>query len=217
MTVVAMPVLSALKTQPERYIKYYQRLVDIMFSLTLPLTLYCAIEADWLISLLLGQQWLGAVPVFRILTVIGVVQAVAGTTGLVMLSFGFSRRYFYLGSVSAVIYVISFIAGLPFGIEGVAVSYVIASYVLLIPSLFISFHKTPVTVSLFFSTIIPSLLIGVLAAVSAMLVRNAVTGESFLNNLLLFVVFMGVYFGGCCCRRSFRETIAMFFVSIMDR
>ena len=48
---VAMPVLSSLQNQPERYIKYYQRLIDILASLTIPLTLYCAIEADFLIQI----------------------------------------------------------------------------------------------------------------------------------------------------------------------
>jgi PST family polysaccharide transporter len=82
---VAMPVLSSLRNQPERYVKYYQRLVDIIASLTMPLTVYCAIEADFLIQLLLGPKWEGVVPVFRILAIAGLVQAVASTRGLVLI------------------------------------------------------------------------------------------------------------------------------------
>ncbi len=210
MTKVAMPVFSALKEKPERYIKYYQRLLDTMASLTIPLTLYCVIEADFLIHLLLGPQWLGAVPVFRLLAIAGVIQPIAGTRGLVLLSCGFSDRYLYWGLANAVLMITAFVAGLPFGIKGVAAAYAVANYAVLIPSLFYCFHMTPVTVSLFMKTLVLPFFISVLAASVVILVKRINTNDSITSHLVLLGVFGIIYVGASCCRKSVRETMAMF-------
>jgi len=209
MTNVAMPVLSSLKEQPERYIKYYQRLLDIMASLTIPLTLYCVLEANFLIRLLLGSQWLGCVPVFRILAIAGIIQPIAGTRGLVLLSYGFSDRYLYWGLANAILTIIAIVVGLPFGIKGVAAAYAFANYAVLIPSLFYCFHKTPVTVSMFMKTLIFPFLISGLAGSIVILVKRINPSDSIISHLVLIGVFAITYVGASCCRKSFCETIAL--------
>jgi len=203
---VAMPVLSSLQNQPERYIKYYQRLIDIMATLTVPLTLYCAIEADFLIRTLLGQQWLAAVPVFRILAIAALIAPVAGTRGLVLISHGFSGRFFYWGLFNAILIVTSFIVGLPFGIEGVATAYTVAVYVILIPSLFYCFHKTPVTLSMFMRTLASPMLVGVVAAGCTMLMKYGGAGDSLISHGLYAGTFLLVYGGLSLRRKVVRET-----------
>ncbi len=209
LTQVAMPVLSSLKHQPDRYVKYYQRLLDILATLTIPLTIYCALEADFLIRLLLGSQWVAAVPVFRIMAVAGLVLTVAGTRGLVLISYGFSQRYFYWGAFNAVLCVVSFIVGIPYGIEGVAASFTIANYLVLVPSLFYCFSKTPVTVSLFFKTLFLPLLTGTLAGGGVLLIGYVWPGESYFIHGLSLVLFGFLYIGLSFCRQSVRETWKM--------
>ena len=203
---VAMPVLSSLQNQPERYIKYYQRLVDIMASLTIPLALYCAIEGSFLIRIFLGQQWLGAVSVFRILVIAALIQPVAGTRGLVLISHGFSDRCFYWGLFNAILTVTSFLVGLPFGIEGVAAAYAIANYVILIPSLFYCFQKTPVTVSLFMRTLASPALAGLLSAGCVILAKYVRVGDSIISHIVYAGIFTVVYGGASFSRKSIRET-----------
>ena len=210
LTQVAMPVLCSLKDQPERYVKYYQRLLDILATLTIPLTIYCALEADFLIRLLLGSQWVAVVSVFRILAIAGLVQAIASTRGLVLISYGFSKRYFYYGAFSAVLCVVSFIVGIPYGIEGVAASYTIANYLFLVPALFYCFSKTPVTVSLFFKTLFLPLLTGTLAGGGVLLFKHVWPSELFIVHGLSLVLFGLLYIGLSFCRQSIRETWNMF-------
>ncbi|MBN2133910.1 MAG: lipopolysaccharide biosynthesis protein [Sedimentisphaerales bacterium] len=209
MTQVAVPVLSTLRNQPERYTKYYQRLLDIMASLVMPVTVYCAIEANFLIRVLLGPTWVGAVSVFRILAVAGFIQAIAGTRGLVLLSCGLSRRYFYWGLFNAILCVASFIVGLPFGIEGVAVSYTIANYVILLPSLFFCFFHTPVTVALFMKTLVPSFVISGAAAAGLAYVKWTYSTDTVMAHALYAGVFVVVYGGLAYRRQSIRETLSL--------
>ncbi|MBT4511719.1 MAG: oligosaccharide flippase family protein, partial [Chloroflexi bacterium] len=216
LTQVAMPVLCSLKDQPERYVKYYQRLLDILATLTIPLTIYCAIEADFLIRLLLGSQWVAAVSVFRILAIAGLFQAIASTRGLVLISYGFSRRYFYYGAFNAVLCVVSFIVGIPYGIEGVAASYTIANYLFLVPALFYCFSKTPVTVSLFFKTLFLPLLTGTLAGGGVLLFKHVWPSELFIIHGLSLVLFGLLYIGLSFCRQSIRETWNMFLKGVLS-
>jgi len=206
---VAMPVLSALRNQPERYVKYYQRLIDIIASLAIPLSLYCAIEADFLVRTLLGRQWLGAVPVFRLLALAALIHVVAGTRGLVLISHGYSKRFFYFGMGSALGTVASFAIGLPFGITGVAAGYAIAKYVILIPSLYYCFQGTPITVSLFLRTIAPPMLAGLTAVGSVALMKYAGAGDSTISHLAYAALFAAIYAGLSWCRLSVRETLRL--------
>jgi PST family polysaccharide transporter len=206
---VALPVLSSLQNQPERYVKYYSRLVDIVATLTIPLTLYCAIEAEFLIRLFLGPQWLAAIPVFRILAVSAMIQPIASTRGLVLISYGFSQRYLYYGLINAIVCVASFAAGLPYGVEGVALSYTIANYAILIPLLFYCFHKTPVTVSSFFATLLPSLATTIFSGGTVLLVKRLWDGDLFLVHGICLAMFIFIYSGLSMLRESVRETVSM--------
>jgi O-antigen/teichoic acid export membrane protein len=206
---VALPVLSTLRDDPVRYRRYYRHAVNLLAFLTVPFTLVCFWEAPFLIGLLLGPQWLGAVPVFRILAVPGLIQAVISTRGLVLLSQGRADRFFRWGVVNAVVTSAAFFAGLPYGIAGVAVAYGAAKYVLLIPSLFYSFHGTPVRVADVVRALLAPLAIGALASL-VFLAPVLGLGASTVVNIALCIAFMAVYCGVSWSLPSFRETAGAF-------
>ncbi len=206
---VALPALSSLRTAPERYARFFQRLLEIYIHIMMPLTLLCALEADFLVRLLLGPQWIGTVAVFRILAIAGLIQAISTTRGLVMISFGFSRRYFYWGLFNSILMVASFAAGLPFGIEGVALAYTIANYVILVPSLLYCFRGTPVTVAMFLRTFYPPLLAAMPSLAAVMLARHFWPSRSLLVHGLYSCLFIASFVLLSWRRRSVRETIGL--------
>lgn len=206
---VALPVLSSLRNQPDRYVKYYQRLLDIMASLTIPLTLYSVIEAKFLISLLLGAQWLGAVSVFRILAIAGLIQALATTWGVVVISCGFTQRYLVWGLINAIVCVVSFVLGLPFGIEGVAAFYTVANYIMLFPTLWACFSGTPVTIALFLKSLLGPLFASTLAAGIVVLVKHLLASNTVVVHSFYIAIFGVVYVGLSWSRPSVRETSRM--------
>jgi PST family polysaccharide transporter len=206
---VAMPALSALKDEPERFRRYYAHLVDTVSMLSVPLAMFCLVEADFLIHALLGPKWMGVVPVFRILATIGVVQAAEGTRGVVFLSQGLSRRHFKWGVISAVVLVAAFVAGLPFGIVGVAFAYTAASYALLLPSLYYCFAGTPVTVGLFMRALVPSLLFALAAALGALAVTWALGAYGSWAGIASSAVFMVVYVALAATRSSARRNMSL--------
>ena len=207
---VAMPALSAIKDQPERYCKYYQRAIHIMASLTMPVAMYCAVEADVLVEAILGPQWLGAAPILRIMAVAGVIQPTAGTVGLVLCSLGRAKRHFTMGAMNSLFIVGSFILGLPWGALGVALSYTIVTYLLLLPTLWYSFRRSPVSVADYFSAVSRPALASVVMGSALLLVRPhligvpavASMGGALVIGLLVYVLSLFAILGG---PRLFRE------------
>lgn len=207
---VAMPVLSSLRSQPERYANYYQRVLDCMASCTIPMALYCLLDGDFLIRVFLGSQWTAVVPVFRILAVAGIVRAIAGTRGLVLMSSGFSRRLLYFGAFNSVLNVASFAVGIPFGIEGVASAYAVANYAILLPSLFYCFHRTPVRVSMFVKTLLPPALSSVAAGLAFLGVTQLLQNDGIAAHCVSVSLYGAIYMTLSCLRPQVRETVGLF-------
>lgn len=207
---VALPVLSSLQYFPDKYRKYYKSILDILSILVTPISVYCAIEAHFLINFVLGEQWMAAVPVFRILAIGGIIISVAGTRGLILMSCGKSKRYLKWGLANAVITVSSFAIGLRFGIVGVATAYTATTYIILVPSLFYCFQKTPVTVGLFFRALMPSLINAMAAAMVISTIKWLFETESILFNIVCALVFTLVYGGLTISRKTIRSSIALF-------
>jgi PST family polysaccharide transporter len=208
---VAMPVLSSLTGQPERYPKYYQQLLNALASMTIPLAVYCALEADFLVRVFLGQQWLESIPVFQVLALAGLIQPVTGTLGLIALSFGLSARYFYWSVFNCLLFVPAFLVGIKFGVIGMAVAYTAVSYAQVLPSIFYYCRGTPVTPALFLRTLVPALALSAGAALTILPLRNAHVLSWGSRHLLSLIVFAGVYIGVSCCRRTVREAVGLFF------
>lgn len=153
LTAVAMPALSHLQNEPIRYARYYYRLTSILAFLTMPLAGFLFVCSENIIRLLLGEKWMDANAIFKILAVAAFIQAVETTRGLTLISLGMSKRYLKVGIFTSVFFVLTFAVGVPWGARGVALSYVIGDYLIMVPSLWYCFRGTPVSVLGFFKTI----------------------------------------------------------------
>jgi O-antigen/teichoic acid export membrane protein len=214
---VAMPALSALKDQPDRFRRYYAHLVDSVSTLSVPLAVFSLVEADFLIRVLLGPKWAAVVPVFKILAIAGILQAADGTRGVVLLSQGRSNRHFRWGVINAVALVAAFIAGLQFGIIGVATAYTAANYILLLPSLYYCFAGTPVSPGLFIKALAPSLLCAAPAALAAVVVSSQLGAGSFVGGVVSGIVFIVIYVGLAARRRPVRDNVRMVMTELRSR
>lgn len=206
---VASPVLSSLKDDPVRYVKYYRRMVDVMATLAIPISLYCIVESGFIINLLLGEKWMAIVPIFRALSVAGLVQSISGTRSAVMLSLGLSKRYMVFSCVMGSLTVLSFLIGLPFGVIGVAWAFSALNVISLIPSLFYCFKGTAVSVSMFMMALFFPLLIGLIALGIAFIGSRFPTQNSFLAHAVFGLIFSSVYLSLSFFRPAIRDMILM--------
>lgn len=216
LTTLSLPVLSSLRNDNERYQSYYRQLLDISISLTLPLSVYCFIEGDFLIKILLGQQWLNAVPVFKIFSIAGVFVAMSAAPALVMLSQGYAKRNMYLTILTASMVSLSFVIGIPYGITGVAWGYTIASFLIMFPLIIFGFRGTPIRIRLILVSILGPLTATAPALAAAYFFRSSADGSGTGVHIITALFFFLVYIGMTALRKKTRDTIRSIIDSILS-
>jgi polysaccharide transporter, PST family len=141
---VAFPAMSRLQDQPEQFRRYYRQVTCFLASLSMPLTAFLAVSSQPIIDVVLGPQWLGAVPIFSVLAVVAFIQPAYSLVGLVMLSSGNARGYLRVGLFNVAVYILGFVVGVRFGPVGLAAGYAVATYLIIVPSLSMSFRGTAI-------------------------------------------------------------------------
>ncbi|MFC1837485.1 lipopolysaccharide biosynthesis protein [Thermodesulfobacteriota bacterium] len=184
---VSLPVLSKLQNNPKKFGNYYNKILLIMSFLSMPVMLFLFICSKPIILLILGEKWLGMNNIFKFFALIGFIQPIATTAGLVLLSLGHSDRYFKWGLLSSIFFTTSFVIGLPFGALGVASSYAIANYLILLPSLWYCFRSSPITVRDFFRSIWRAAVASIIMAVAIWFIQYKFEGLQYLLLILLLI------------------------------
>ena len=97
LTVVGIPALSALQEDGPRFSRHFIAITEINAALCVPAMLWLSAGADFLVPLLLGHQWIDAIPYFRWLAAAGVFQSAVGILGTMLIASGNSKRYLIWG------------------------------------------------------------------------------------------------------------------------
>ena len=130
---VAMPALSRLQNEPQRYRLAYLRILKLISMVTMPLAATAVVHSDLVIFTILGSQWDASVPIFAWLGFAAITQSAFDTLGWLFISQGRSNEYFRWGIAHSVLFVASFVLGLPWGAVGVAISYTAVFYLACVP------------------------------------------------------------------------------------
>ncbi len=191
---VGTPALSALIKEPEKYKNYYKEYVFLLSFFSMPIVVFLFVCSRPIIVLVLGPNWIEASSIFQLLAITALIQPIASTRGMVMLTSGLSNRYFWWGVYNAIVVIISFFIGVQWGISGIAIAYAIANYSILLPSLQYCFKGTHIRVFDFFEAALFPFFISLIAGLAAYYVYNyTLNYSSYIQVLLPFLVFGLVY------------------------
>ena len=182
---VAVPALSRLQDQPERYRRFYLRAINTIAFVTMPLVATMAILSKEMIGFVLGNQWVGASPIFMVLALAAFFQPIASTTGWVYVSLNRTRRMAIWGLISSPLTCVSFIIGLPWGPMGVAVSYTVFGYAMCYFMLVFCFKSSPISVRDVLSTLLRPTVLNLIMA-GTMIAARFYVGNA--HPLMLVVV-----------------------------
>lgn len=128
---VLFPAFAKVQSDNERFRSAYTRSCLLIALVTFPIMAGMGVVADPLLRAFLGSKWIPSVAVFQILAPVGLVQTVFTTVGLIYTAKGRTDWLFRWGIYSCVVLISAFLAGVRFGIAGVASAYGI-SYLTLI-------------------------------------------------------------------------------------
>jgi PST family polysaccharide transporter len=132
---VGSAALSKLQSNPTALAQKYGAALSAVAFFLMPAAAILSVTAQDLTVILLGEKWRAAGLLLSIIALRGIFQVVEGSQGWLHLSIGRADRWRNWGVVSLVVQVVAVLGGLPFGATGVAVSVVITSLLLAVPSI----------------------------------------------------------------------------------
>ncbi|NCD40829.1 MAG: lipopolysaccharide biosynthesis protein [Bacteroidia bacterium] len=209
MTSVAVPALSRLQSEPERYRRYYLKSIKLIAYISMPVVAVMAVLSSEIVEIVLGIEWIDAGPIFKILAVAAILQPVSSTVGWIYVSSGNTKRMFLWIVFVTPVLLLFFIAGLAWGAAGVATGYSICNYIILWPQLSFALKYTPISAKdVLFTIHHPFVLSGLTASVM-MIVRAHALGAPLVLNIFYSLIVGAIAFITLACGvKSFRKDIA---------
>lgn len=166
---VAIPALSRLADDPERYRKAYLRIMEKVLMLVMPAVALLIVASDSLITIVLGPQWVDAGPILVFMSLAGLVQPLIGTAGWLLVTQGRGRDMLRWSLINAPVSVLSIVAGLPWGVAGVALCYSLSRIFVTAPLMYWFIGRTgPIRTKDFYKLMTPfaaGSLIGICACI----------------------------------------------------
>lgn len=145
LTTIALPGLSRLTNDSDKYCGYYYKAVLSVTSLGMPLVGFMIATSDQLIPFVLGNKWSGSVPIFLFLAIPAFLGTLEPAMDWAYQSLGRTDRQFRSGLVVSIITAFAFIIGVRWGAIGVAASLGLSRPVIIVPAFVYCFKNTPLS------------------------------------------------------------------------
>jgi PST family polysaccharide transporter len=154
-----------------------------------------AVTGQDLIVVLFGSKWSQAGVLVSILALRGIPHAVERTMGWLHVSAGRMDRWMRWGFVAMCAQLIALFCGLPYGPTGVAVAFVVCSFILFIPAIAYSGRPVGISASAVITVVWRPLAASLLAAAIGFTLRFTLLGDvsAILRIIVLTVAYMIAY------------------------
>lgn len=100
---VTFPAYSKLQKNINQFRQAYLRTLSLVSLIAFPLAIGLFILAPEIVKLLLGEKWLPIIPVLRVLSLFGIIRAITGVGGSVILAAGKPQLITYVTSIQLAI------------------------------------------------------------------------------------------------------------------
>jgi O-antigen/teichoic acid export membrane protein len=142
-TTVALPALSSLQSEPEKYCRFYYKAILTVTTFSMPIIALLFVIADKAVLILLGQQWLSVVPILQFLMPAAFMNTFTVATAWVYQSLGRSDRQFRIGLIMSAIDVLIFLISVRWGSLVLAAAYGLSRPIVWIPNIIYCYQGTP--------------------------------------------------------------------------
>lgn len=130
---VAFPALSRVHDDLTRLRRYFLKGYKLVMTMAFPIAIFCALFAEEIVLVLLGEKWKDAVNAFRLLTPLMLVFAIINPFGWLLYALGLVGRSLKISLVIVPLTTIGVLAGLPYGVDGVAAGFSVVMALWVVP------------------------------------------------------------------------------------
>lgn len=121
------PVLSGIQENYTKVCSAYKRALSYLNIFSVIMMMSFFFNAELLVRIFFGEQWLSVVPTFQILSCALIFQIDARLADCFLRSLGWTKHQFYFRIIEVISQIIGLIIGAQFGVNGVAVSIVVVN------------------------------------------------------------------------------------------
>jgi O-antigen/teichoic acid export membrane protein len=190
---VLIAALARLQHDRRTFDATYVRAVSSLAALSFPFGAGLCVLAEEAIAVVLGPNWLPAVPLLRVLAIAAMLQPILHALRWAFLGLGKARQLLYFSLLTAPLLLGSCIVGLPWGAFGVAAAYSGMAYAVVLPlGLFYASRGLGLRVTPLLHRLVAPLLASGLMAVAVYGLRLKLVANSALPLLLRTPILVGV-------------------------
>ncbi len=185
---VMFPALSIIQHDKQKVREAYVAANRYIAVVSFPLMTWLLVTAPELIRVVYGPKWVTAILLVQILALASMEQSIGANVGWIFLSQGRTDVLFKLSIFTTIVVAIAFAVGLRWGVEGVAIAYTIASYLLAYPVFAIAFRLVDLKVRYFIAKLWPIILATLALGIIAFLIRISLLGLGITHDLTIVVI-----------------------------
>lgn len=185
---VAFPVLSRLNEYPDNFSKYCFQLAHWVGILSCPIFVLLYFQSKNIIRVALGPQWLEVEFILQLLAIGCFFHPLISIRSLVLLSQGQAGRFSFQGIVVCILFICSFLVGIPFGPLGMSFSYAIVNCLMFLPLTYWLSGNTHFSFKAFCQAIHAPLICSITAGFGA----HICVSQQFISDLTFFASFWSI-------------------------
>ena len=129
---VLFPMLSDLQNQKERVLGIFYKSISLLNSISAVLSVVFFFNAELIITVFFGKNWLDLVPIMRIVSISVLFNVDGQLVDCFFRSLNYVKTGFYLRLLAAIITLASIVVGAHFGITGLAVGLVVSNITMIL-------------------------------------------------------------------------------------
>ena len=142
---VAVAGLSRVQSDAARFRTYYRRGLLPVFAVSMPVLAFALVEGRAVVLVLLGEQWLAAVPLFQLLCLAAFMETINKVTKWLYLAQGQTQRQFRWGLIYTPVMIAAVALGANWGALGIAVGFTVGTSLLTYPAVAYCLKGVPLT------------------------------------------------------------------------
>jgi PST family polysaccharide transporter len=151
------PVMSRHQHSPQELGALHLRMLSVISFFTAPMMAGLFVLREPFVAVALGDTWHTVAALILWLSPIGFIQSLISAGGVVFTALGRTDLLFRLGVFSSVLHVSAFVAGVRWGLTGVAAAYLIATLINAVISFGVLLHLMQQPLSRLFGALLPSI------------------------------------------------------------
>lgn len=187
-TPVLLPTLSVFHNELDLLSEKYNKLLKLLGIVSFPLGVFCYYASNDIISIIYGDKWLNAIPVFQILALSVPIQMLLTTIGSIFQAACDTKWLFITGVISSLLTIVGFIIAIQCfkTIEAVAWSFVITLFLGAFVSYYCLYKITlRSSLKLLLNSLLVPFIIGLISFVALWLTTKTFTYENHIWGVIL--------------------------------